>query len=139
MKTYAPRAKDIKREWHLINAEGKILGRLATQAAQWLTGKHKPDYASYLDMGDYVIVTNAAKVVFTGRKMKQKMYYHHTGYLGNLKELSLKQMMAKDPSRVIKLAVQGMLPKNKLRAGRLKRLKVFNEDQHPYADKLKEK
>ncbi len=139
MKTYAPRAKDIKRDWHLINAENKILGRLATQASQWLIGKHRPNYAPYLDMGDYVVVTNAAKVVFTGRKMKQKMYYHHTGYLGNLKELTLKQMMAKDPSRVIRLAVRGMLPKNKLRAERLKRLKIFNGYQHPYADKLKEK
>jgi len=139
MKTYAPRIKDVKRDWHLIDARGKILGRLATQAAQWLMGKHKPKYASYLDMGDYVVVINAAEVAVSGRKMKQKIYYHHTGYLGNLKELSFKQMMAKDPTRVIMLAVRGMLAKNKLRDQRLKRLKIFPGDQHPYADKFKKK
>ncbi len=137
MKTYSQRKEDVKREWHLLDARGQVLGRLAVQAAKLLVGKHKPTYTPHIDGGDYVVVINAANIRVTGRKMKQKMYYHHTGYLGNLKELSLAQMMGKDPRKVIELAVKRMLPKNKLQQQRMARLKVFNDDQHPYADKLK--
>ncbi len=137
MKTFSLRKEDVKREWHLLDARGQVLGRLAVQAAELLIGKHKPNFTPHIDNGDYVVVINAADVRVTGRKLKQKMYYRHTGYLGNLKELTLAQMLAKDPRKVIWLAVRGMLPKNKLRQQRLGRLKVFNDDQHPYADKLK--
>ncbi len=137
MKTFSLRKEDVKREWHLLDARGQVLGRLAVQAAKLLIGKHKPNYTPHIDNGDYVVVINAADVRVTGRKLKQKMYYHHTGYLGNLKELTLAQMLVKDPRKVIWLAVKGMLPKNKLRQQRLGRLKIFNDDQHPYADKLK--
>ncbi len=139
MKTYSLKEKEIRRNWHLLDAKGKILGRLATQAALWLMGKHKPSYTPNLDNGDYVVVINAAQVLVSGRKYEKKMYRHHTGHLGNLKELSFKQMMAKDPRQVIISAVRGMLPKNKLRKQRLQRLKVFPQADHPYAGKFEGK
>ena len=111
------------RETHTINATNKVLGRLATEIAILLRGKHKPDYAPYKDIGDFVVVKNAEKIKLTGKKIDQKIYYHHSGYLGGLKELPLKKLFEKNPGEVIKKAVFGMLPKNKLRAELIKRLK----------------
>ncbi len=139
MKTYFPKEREITREWHLKDAQGQILGRLATEIVSLLMGKHKPSYSPHLDMGDYVVVVNAAKVAVTGKKAEQKIYRHHTGYLGGLKEITFKELIAKDPTRVIRLAVKGMLPKNKLRKQRLKRLKIFPNLQHPYQDKFEER
>lgn len=139
MKTYQPKKDQIKREWHLIDAKGEVLGRLATKIAQLLMGKQKPSFAPHLDCGDYVVVINAAKVKVTGKKLENKIYYHHTGYMGGLKEIHLEEMMAKNPARVIWLAVKNMLPKNKLRKQRLKRLKIFADENHPYNDKIQNK
>ncbi|KPJ56082.1 50S ribosomal protein L13 [Parcubacteria bacterium DG_74_2] len=114
----------MKRETHTINASGKVLGRLATEIAVLLRGKHKPEFVLYKDIGDFVIVKNVAQIKFTGKKMEQKIYFHHSGYLGGLKEAPLKKLFEKDPAEVLKKAVWGMLPKNKLRAEQIKRLKV---------------
>lgn len=138
-KTYSPRAVDIKRGWHLVDLKDKILGRAATQIAVWLIGKDKPYYMPNLDCGDYVVVTNADKVRVTGKKRKEKIYFSHSGYPGGFKQIRFDTLLKKDPSRVIELAVRGMLPKNKLRDRRLRRLKVFTDAAHPYADKFKEK
>ena len=137
MKTHSPKAKEIKREWHLIDAQVKILGRLATQIAQLLMGKNKPYFTRHLDCGDYVVVVNAKEVKVTGKKEKQKIYYHHSGYPGGLKETPLWMLREKHPERIIIHAVSGMLPKNKLRARMLERLKVQVEEEHPYEDKFK--
>jgi len=139
MKTHSPKAKEIKREWHLIDAQDKILGRLATQIAQLLMGKNKPYFARHLDCGDYVVVINAKEVKVTGKKEKQKIYYHHSGYPGGLKETPLWMLREKHPERIIIHAVSGMLPKNKLRARMLERLKVQVGEEHPYEDKFKKK
>ena len=137
MKTYSPKAKEIKRKWHLIDAKDKILGRLATQIAQLLMGKSKPYFTRHLDCGDYVVVINAKEVKVTGKKEKQKIYYRHSGYPGGLKETPLWMLREKHPERIIIHAVSGMLPKNKLRARMLTRLKVQPEEEHPYEDKFK--
>ncbi len=113
----------MQRETHTIDAAGKVLGRLATQIAILLRGKHKVNFVPYKDMGDFVIVKNIAQVKFTGKKMEKKIYYHHTGYLGGLKEVPLKKLFEKDPAKVLRKAVWRMLPKNKLRAKQIKRLK----------------
>ncbi len=132
MKTYTARAEDIGRQWFLVNAEGKTLGRLASEIAQVLRGKHKPIYTPHLDCGDYVIVVNADKVQVTGRKLDQKMYYHHTGYPGGIKSISLRNQLQKHPERVLQAAVRGMLPKNRLGRKMLKKLKVYAGDSHPH-------
>lgn len=132
MKTYTARAEDMEREWFLVNAEGKTLGRLASEIAQVLRGKHKPIYTPHLDCGDYVIVVNAEKVRVTGRKLDQKMYYHHTGYPGGIKSISLRNQLQKHPERVLQAAVRGMLPKNRLGRRMLKKLKVYAGDSHPH-------
>ena len=132
MKTYTARAEDMEREWFLVNAEGKTLGRLASEIAQVLRGKHKPIYTPHLDCGDYVIVVNADKVQVTGRKLDQKMYYHHTGYPGGIKSISLRNQLQKHPERVLQAAVRGMLPKNRLGRRMLKKLKVYAGDSHPH-------
>jgi large subunit ribosomal protein L13 len=113
----------MKRETHTIDAAGKVSGRLATQIAVLLRGKHKPDFLAYKDLGDFVVVKNVEKMKFTGRKLSQKKYYHHTGYLGGLKEKPLKKLFSEKPSEVLKRAVFGMLPRNKLRKEQIKRLK----------------
>jgi len=136
MKTTVIKSDQIKRDWHHYDANNQILGRLASDIAQKLIGKHKVGYSPNLDCGDYVVVTNAAKINVTGRKDKQKIYYHHSHYPGGLKALSFKQVQKKDPARIIIHAVNNMLPKNKLRAMRLKRLKVFSQSEHPYQDKF---
>jgi len=131
-KTYSIKASDIERQWHTIDADGEVLGRLATRIARLLMGKHKPMFCRNLDVGDFVVVINADKVRFTGNKVKQKMYYRHSGYPGGLKSTSLEKMMQTHPTRVIEHAVRGMLPRNKLSAGMMKRLKVYVGDSHPH-------
>ena len=133
MKTYSLRQADIKREWHVIDASGQILGRLATRAAVLLMGKHKPIFCSNLDTGDFVVIINAGKVQVTGNnKAKQKTYYRHSGYPGGLKSITFEKMMQTHPTRIIEHAVKGMLPHNRLGAGMIKKLKVYAGDKHPY-------
>jgi len=132
MKTYSPKASEIQREWRVIDASGKTLGRLATEVARILRGKHKPIYAPHLDTGDFVIVVNAGKVRVTGKKLKQKVYYRHSGYPGGLKATTLEKMMATHPIRVIEHAVKGMLPHNRLGSALLRKLKVYPGAEHPH-------
>ena len=132
MKTYTARAEDIEQEWFLVNADGKTLGRLASEIAQVLRGKHKPIYTPHLDCGDFVIVVNAEKVRVTGRKLDQKMYYRHTGYPGGIKSISLRNQLQKHPERVLEAAVRGMLPKNRLGRKMFKKLKVYAGNSHPH-------
>lgn len=132
MKTHIPSGKGVERQWHIIDADGATLGRLATQAARILMGKHKPVYTPYLDMGDHVIVINAAKVKLTGSKMEQKVYYYHTGYPGGLKETGAKRMHTEKPARMLELAIKGMLPKSTLGKHMVKKLKVYATDRHPH-------
>ncbi|MCD6519077.1 MAG: 50S ribosomal protein L13 [Anaerolineae bacterium] len=132
-KTYSVKASDIKREWFVVDAAGKNLGRLATQIATILRGKHKPLYTPSVDVGDYVIVINAEKVTVTGRKLQQKFYYRHSLYPGGLKAVSLQEMLAKHPERVIEHAVRGMLPKSRLGRAMFRKLKVYAGPTHPHA------
>jgi len=131
MKTYSAKPVDIKREWHVIDASGKVLGRLSTQVAGLLMGKHKPIFSRNLDTGDFVIVINAAKVRVTGNKAKQKLYYRHSGYPGGLKSVSLEKMMQTNPAWVIEHAVKGMIPHTRLGASMMKKLEVAVGDTHP--------
>jgi large subunit ribosomal protein L13 len=132
MKTYTPKPGEVERRWYVVDAEGEVLGRLATRVAEVLRGKHKPAFTPHLDTGDYVIVVNAEKVRVTGRKFTDKMYFTHSGYMGGEKLTPFSTMIAKNPTRVIDLAVKGMLPKNNL--GRLvrKKLKVYAGGEHPH-------
>ncbi len=133
MKTFTPtQIKGGDRKWYVIDASGQTLGRLATQIAVILKGKNKASYVPHLDNGDYVIVTNCDKFAVTGKKMEDKMYYRHTGYLGGLKEISLENLLAKKPTKALELAINGMLPKNKLRSGMISRLKLFTGDEHTF-------
>ncbi len=132
MKTYAVRASEIKREWFVVDAEGKTLGRLASEIAKILKGKHKPIYSPHLDVGDFVIVVNAEKIHVTGRKREQKFYYRHSGYPGGLKKISLRDQLARHPTRVLEAAVRGMLPKNRLGRRMIKKLKVYAGPEHPH-------
>ena len=133
MKTYSQKSAEINREWWVIDAQSLPLGKLAVVIADKLMGKSKVTYTPHIDNGDYVIVTNAKNLVVTGNKMNSKMYYRHSGYPGGLKELRLEEVVEKDPSRAIKEAVKGMLPKNKLSAERLKRLRIFDGAEHTHA------
>ena len=132
MKTYVTKPNEIEREWFVVDAEGQTLGRLATEIACVLRGKHKPNFSPSLDVGDYVIVVNAEKVHVTGRKLDQKMYYRHSRYPGGLKEISLRDQLAKHPTRVLTRAVRGMLPKNRLGRQMFKKLKVYAGPEHPH-------
>ena len=132
MKTYSQKSSEIKREWWVIDAGSLPLGKLAVVIADKLMGKSKVTYTPHIDNGDYVVVTNAKNVVVTGDKMVAKKYYSHSGYPGGLKELKLEEVLAKDPARVIREAVKGMLPKNKLAAERLARLRVFEGAEHTH-------
>jgi len=132
MKTYSPKAKDIKREWWVVDAGGKTLGRVASQVAKLLMGKHKPIYALHIDTGDYVVVVNAAKVRVTGKKAEQKIYYRHSGYPGGLKSPTFKEVFSRYPTRVIEYAVKGMLPKNRLGRAMFKKLRVYPGSDHPH-------
>jgi large subunit ribosomal protein L13 len=131
MKTYSVKADDIKREWHVIDASDEILGKLAVRAAGLLMGKHKPLFSRNADVGDFVVVTNAAKIQVTGNKTEQKMYYRHSGYPGGFKSVSLGKLEETHPERVIEFAVKGMLPKNRLTAKMMKRLRVYAGEAHP--------
>lgn len=133
MKTFSPKPEDISREWFVVDAEEKILGRLATQIAHRLRGKHKPEFAPHVDNGDFIVVVNAEKIAVTGNKMADKMYYNHTGYMGGLRETNLTVMLEKKPEEVIRKAVQGMLPKNRLGRAMLKKLKIYAGPEHPHA------
>lgn len=132
MKTYSPKAAEIQRQWHVLDAAGQPLGRLASRVATLLKGKHKPTYAPHMDTGDYVVVVNAEKVVVTGRKLQQKFYYRHSGYPGGLKAVKLADMMATNPVRVIEHAVKGMLPHNRLGRRMFTKLKVYQGPSHPH-------
>ena len=132
MKTYSTKAKDIERQWWVIDAADRTLGKVATEAANLLMGKHKPLYAPYIDTGDYVVVINAAKVRVTGKKAEQKIYHRYSGYPGGLKSPTFKEVFNKDPARVIELAVKGMLPHNRLGRAMFKKLKVYSGDEHPH-------
>ncbi len=137
MRTYSTKASDIEREWWVMDASGKTLGRLASEVAGLLKGKHKPIYSPHLDVGDYVIVVNAAKVRVTGNKLTKKIYYRHSQYPGGLKSTSLKRMMETYPTRVIEHAVKGMLPHNRLGAAMFKKLKVYPGAEHPHQAQVK--
>ncbi|HIG64327.1 MAG TPA: 50S ribosomal protein L13 [Methyloprofundus sp.] len=130
MKTFSAKPAEVKRDWYVVDAEGKTLGRLATEIARRLRGKHKPEYTSHVDTGDYIIVINAEKIGVTGNKEKDKMYYHHTGYIGNLKSVSLGKLRQTFPDRIINKAVQGMLPRNPLGRAMFKKLKVYAGPEH---------
>ena len=133
MKTFSPKPEDINRQWFLVDADGKILGRMASMLAYRLRGKHKPEFAPHVDNGDFIVVINCDKIKVTGNKPAQKKYYRHTGYVGGLKETSLATMLATKPERVIMAAVKGMLPRNRLGRALLKKLKVYAGSEHPHA------
>jgi large subunit ribosomal protein L13 len=132
MKTYSPKAGEVQRNWYVIDAQDKILGRMAAEIARRLRGKHKPEFAPHIDTGDFIVVVNAKKVKVTGQKLEKKKYYRHTGYPGGLKETTLARMMESKPEEVIRHAVKGMLPKNRLGRAMLKKLKVYAGPDHPH-------
>ncbi len=132
MKTYTAKPETVKREWFVIDAEGVALGRLATEIASRLRGKHKPEYTPHVDTGDYIVVINADKVAVTGAKAQDKMYYRHTGYPGGLREINFTDLQTRKPGRVIELAVKGMLPKNPLGRAMYTKLKVYAGTEHPH-------
>ncbi len=132
MKTYQAKNEELDPKWYLVNAEGKILGRLSTELAKILRGKNKPTYTPHLDTGDFVIVVNAGKVTLTGKKMKDKIYYHHTGYPGGIKETNAEKLLAKKPTEMIRMAVKGMLPKTSLGRQMLRKLKIYAGPNHPH-------
>ena len=133
MKTYSAKPESVKRDWYVVDATGKTLGRLATEVARRLRGKHKAEYTPHVDTGDYIVVINAQNIQVTGRKTTDKVYYHHTGYIGNLKSITFDKLRAEKPERVIEKAVKGMLPKNPLGRAMYKKLKVYAGDEHPHA------
>jgi len=133
MKTWTPKQGEVEKKWLVIDASDKILGRVATESARILRGKHKPQFAPHTDTGDFVIIINAAKIRLTGRKLQQKIYYRYSGYSGGLKETQAAKMFREKPDKMIWLAVKGMLPKNTLGRAQLKKLKVYTGDSHPHA------
>jgi len=132
MKTISAKAETVQRSWYVIDAEGQTLGRLATQVASRLRGKHKTEYTPHIDTGDYIVVVNAEKVKVTGRKASDKTYYRHTGHPGGLKEATFTQMIERSPEKVIELAVKGMLPRNRLGRAMYRKLKVYAGQEHPH-------
>lgn len=133
MKTFSAKSEAVTRDWFVVDADGKTLGRLATEIATRLRGKHKAEYTPHVDTGDYIVVVNAEKVQVTGNKARDKMYYHHTGYVGNLKSISFEKLIDKAPERVIQNAVKGMLPRNPLGRDMFRKLKVYAGAEHPHA------
>ena len=133
MKTVSTRPQDVDRTWFVVDAEDKTLGRLATEIARRLRGKHKPEYTPHVDTGDYIVVVNAEKVRVTGNKFNDKMYYRHSGYPGGIKEMNFKDMQDRHPERIVEKAVKGMLPKNPLGRAMFKKLKVYSGAEHPHA------
>ena len=132
MKTYSAKPADIRRDWYLVDATGQTLGRLSTEIARRLRGKHKPMYTPHVDTGDYIVVVNAEKVRVTGNKLKDKMYHHHTGYIGNLKSISLEKQLKQHPERVIEHSVKGMLPKGPLGRQMMSKLRIFAGAEHAH-------
>ena len=132
MKTYLAPVNEIERKWYVVDAEDKILGRLATEIASRLRGKHKPTFSPFIDNGDFIIVTNAEKIQLSGKKWDDKKYYRHTGYMGGIKETTAKDLLEKHPTDLVLKAVKGMLPKNKLGRAQLKKLKVYTGADHPH-------
>lgn len=132
MKTFVPKPGSVEREWLIVDAEGQTLGRLASQVAAVLRGKHKPQFSPAVDVGDFVIVVNAEKIRVTGRKLLQKKYYRHSGYPGGLSEITLADQLERHPTRVVKAAVRGMLPRNRLGRRMVKKLKVYAGPEHPH-------
>jgi large subunit ribosomal protein L13 len=133
MKTFTAKPNEVNRDWYVIDAQGKTLGRLASEVARRLRGKHKPIYTPHVDTGDYIIIVNADKVHVTGRKQTDKMYHHHTGYIGNLKSANFAKMQERAPGRVIEIAVKGMLPKNPLGRAMYSKLKIYSGPNHKHA------
>lgn len=133
MKTYTAKPESVKRDWYVIDASGKVLGRLATEVARRLRGKHKPEYTPHIDTGDYVVVVNASKLRVTGRKAENKKYYRHTGFPGGIKETNFAKLHATRPERVLQRAVKGMLPKGPLGYAMLRKLKIYAGDKHPHS------
>jgi len=133
MKTFSAKPETVQRDWYVVDAAGKTLGRLASEIARRLRGKHKPEYTPHVDTGDYIVVVNAAKVRVTGRKATDKLYHHHTGYIGNLKTVSFDKLIATHPERVIEIAVKGMLPKNPLGRAMYRKLRVYGGPEHEHA------
>jgi large subunit ribosomal protein L13 len=132
MKTYTPSGTGIARDWYVVDAQGQTLGRLGSEIAKILRGKHKPTFTPFLDMGDFVIVVNAEKMQVTGRKGEQQIYYRHSGYPGGIKSLTYNQMKARNPAKALELTVRGMLPKNRLGAAMFRKLKVYPGPEHPH-------
>ena len=132
MKTYNAKEQDITKKWYLVDASDKIVGRMATQIAMRLRGKHKPIFTPHADTGDFVVVVNAEKVAFTGKKWDRKIYYRHTGYMGGLKEITAGKLLEKNPEEILRLAVKRMLPKNSLGRRQLKKLKIYAGANHPH-------
>ena len=139
MKTFVAKEHEAEKKWHLIDARDKILGRLASEIAILLRGKHKPIFTPHMDAGDYVVVVNADKVVLTGDKLEKKIYYHHSGYVGGLKEIPAKEMLRRRPENLIRFAVKGMLPKNSLGRRQLTKLKIYPGSDHPHQAQEPEK
>jgi large subunit ribosomal protein L13 len=133
MNTFSAKPAEVRRDWFVVDATGKTLGRLSSEIARRLRGKHKPEYTPHVDTGDYIVVVNCEKVRVTGKKLKDKIYYHHTGYIGNLKSISLEKQLVKAPERVIEGAVKGMLPRGPLGRQMFKKLKVFKGPEHDHA------
>jgi len=138
MKTFQPKEKDIRREWHFIDAKGQVLGRLATRIVGILTGKNKSAYSTHLDMGDFVVVVNAKDIELTGKKKLQKTYKSHSGYPGGFKEVSFAKLQKESPEKILEKAVSGMLPDNRLKSARLARLRIFADENNPYRNKFKQ-
>jgi large subunit ribosomal protein L13 len=132
MKTYQAKKEELEQKWYVVDAEGKVLGRLAAELVKILKGKNKPTYTPHLDTGDFVIVVNAGKVSLTGKKLKDKIYYHHTGYPGGIKEMNAEKLLAKKPTEMIRMAVKGMLPKNSLGRQMIRKLKIYAGPNHPH-------
>lgn len=132
-RTYQAKKEEIDAKWYVVDADGKVLGRLASKVASVLRGKNKPIFTPHVDTGDFVVVVNAKKVVLTGKKLQDKSYYHYTGYPGGIREMSAEKMMAKKPTEVLRIAVKGMLPKNTLGRQMLRKLKVYAGPEHPHA------
>lgn len=130
MSTFMKNPQDVERKWYIVDAADKPLGKVAAQAATILMGKHRPDYTPHVDCGDCVIITNASKVVLTGKKLTDKFYRHHTGHIGGLKEVSYGELLEKNPEKLVNIAVKGMLPKNKIASAAITRLRVYSGDSH---------
>jgi large subunit ribosomal protein L13 len=133
MKTFSAKAETVQRDWYVVDATNKVLGRLAAEVARRLRGKHKPEYTPHTDTGDYIIIINAEKIHVTGKKAKDKMYYHHTGYIGGIKSINFSDLQKKFPERILEIAIKGMLPKNVLGRAMYRKLKVYKGAEHGHA------